>query len=121
MFFGSLETVPLKYEDTDHVLVFPGILEHLVTLLFPDIPEEKETRNNYFIIFTKGNPPFQFSFWFSHAACEILVPRPGIKPVFLTAEAQSLNPWTVRKFPAFHFRIHSFSHFSHLQLHLMTV
>ena len=64
MFFGSLETLLLKYEYTDHVLVFPGILEHLVILLFPDIPEEKETRNNYFIIFTKGSPPFRFSFWF---------------------------------------------------------
>lgn len=64
MFFGSLETVLLKYEYTDHVLVFPGILEHLVILLFPDIPEEKEIRNNYFIIFTKGSTPFRFSFWF---------------------------------------------------------
>ena len=51
MFFGSLETVPLKYEDTDHVLVFPGILEHLVILLFPDIPEEKETSTHLFLTY----------------------------------------------------------------------
>ena len=27
-------------------------------------------------------------------ACEILVPRPGIEPIPLTLEVQSLNPWT---------------------------
>lgn len=46
MCFGSLEMVFLKYVYTDHILVFLGILEHLVILPFPDIPEEEETRSN---------------------------------------------------------------------------
>ena len=29
-----------------------------------------------------------------HTECRILVPRPGVEPVFLTLEARSLNHWT---------------------------
>ena len=32
-----------------------------------------------------------------HVACGILVPQPGIEPVFPAVEAWSLNHWTVRE------------------------
>ena len=35
------------------------------------------------------------------AACGILFPRPGIKPVPPELEAQSLNHWTAREVPKF--------------------
>ena len=38
-----------------------------------------------------------FLFWPSHAACGILVTRPGIKHVPLAVEAQSLNHWAPGK------------------------
>ena len=38
-------------------------------------------------------------FWPHRAACGILVPRPGIKPVPSAVEAQSPNHWTTREFP----------------------
>ena len=34
-----------------------------------------------------------------HHACGILVPQPGIEPVPLAVEAQSLNHWTTREVP----------------------
>ena len=34
-----------------------------------------------------------------HAACRILVPQPGIKPMILAAEARTLSRWTTREFP----------------------
>ena len=37
--------------------------------------------------------------WPRHAACGILVPWPGIKPVPPALEAQSLNHWTAREVP----------------------
>ena len=40
-----------------------------------------------------------FFFWPSLAACGILVPRPGIKPVPPEVEARSPNHWTAREFP----------------------
>ena len=42
--------------------------------------------------------PFSF-FQPRHAACEILVPWPRIKPVSLAVEARGPNHWTTRKFP----------------------
>ena len=30
-------------------------------------------------------------------ACRILVPQPGIEPMLLAVEAQSLNHWTARE------------------------
>ena len=38
-------------------------------------------------------------FWPCHAACGILVPRPGIKPTSSALEAQNLNHWTTREVP----------------------
>ena len=32
-------------------------------------------------------------------ACEILLPQPGIKPIFPAQKACSLNPWAVREIP----------------------
>ena len=40
-----------------------------------------------------------FFFWLCHAACGILVPRPGIKPVSPALGAWSLNHWTAREVP----------------------
>ena len=46
-----------------------------------------------------------FFFWLCRAACRILVPWPGIKPVPPPAvEAWSLNHWTAREFPYTHFK-----------------
>ena len=42
---------------------------------------------------------FYFFFWPYHAACGILVPRSGIKPVLPAVEVQSLNHWTAREVP----------------------
>ena len=39
------------------------------------------------------------NFSFGSMACGILVPQPGIKPVPLAMEAQSLNHWTTREVP----------------------
>ena len=36
-------------------------------------------------------------------ACGILVPRPGIEPSPPALEAQSVNHWTAREVPIFHF------------------
>ena len=41
-----------------------------------------------------------FFFWPRHAACGILVPRPGMEPVPPAVEARSLNRWTTREVPA---------------------
>ena len=38
-----------------------------------------------------------FLFWLYHSACSVLVPRPGIEPVPLAAEAQSLNHWATKE------------------------
>ena len=38
-----------------------------------------------------------FWFWLYHTACRILVPQPGIEPLPLAVEAQSLNHWTARE------------------------
>ena len=40
-----------------------------------------------------------FYFWLCHAACGILVPRPGIEPVRPAVEAWNLNHWTSREVP----------------------
>ena len=42
-----------------------------------------------------------FIFWPHHAACRILVPRPGIKPVPPAVETWSLNHWTAREVPPY--------------------
>ena len=42
---------------------------------------------------------FFFFFWPHHAACGILVPRPGIEPRPPTVEAWSPNHWTARELP----------------------
>ena len=41
--------------------------------------------------------------WPRHAACGILVSRPGIEPGPLAVKARSPNHWTARKFPIFSF------------------
>ena len=38
-----------------------------------------------------------FFFFWGHAACRILVPRPGIEPMPLAVKAQSPNHWTARE------------------------
>lgn len=58
MSVGSLKMVSLKYGQKDHILVFLGILEHLGIPPRPDIPEEKQIKNNlYFNMFMKSSPP----------------------------------------------------------------
>ena len=49
--------------------------------------------------------PFFFFFFFRprHAACRILVPRPGIKPMPPALGAQSLNHWAAREVPLKYF------------------
>lgn len=42
IFLCSLEMLFLKCLQVDHLLVFPGILEHLVILQCPDIPKENK-------------------------------------------------------------------------------
>ena len=44
-----------------------------------------------------------FFFWLLHAACKILVPQPGLEPMLLAGEAQSLNPWTTKEVPKYNF------------------
>ena len=65
-----------------------GLLDHMVIL---------------FVIFWGISILFLFYFylfiWPCHAACRILVPRPGIKPGPPAVEAQSLNHWTAREVP----------------------
>ena len=46
----------------------------------------------------KGESLFFFS-WQHPVACRISVPLQGIKLVPPAVEAQSLNPWTAKKFP----------------------
>ena len=41
----------------------------------------------------------RFSFWLHLEACGILVPQPGIEPVFPAVEVWSPNHWTTREFP----------------------
>ena len=45
---------------------------------------------------------FFLIFLLCHAACGILVTRPGIEPMPLALEAQSLNHWTAKGNPHFH-------------------
>ena len=42
---------------------------------------------------------FSFFFFLAARAYRILVPQPGIKPMTLAVEAQSLNHWTTREVP----------------------
>ena len=46
-------------------------------------------------------------FWLYLMVCGILVPQPGIKPVPLAVEEQSLNYWTIREvcFKIFNFSL----------------
>ena len=39
-----------------------------------------------------------YFFWPHHAACGILVPRPGVEPRPSAVKAQSPNHWTAREF-----------------------
>ena len=41
----------------------------------------------------------RFSFWLHLEACGILVPQPGIEPVFPAVEVWSPNHWTTREVP----------------------
>ena len=43
---------------------------------------------------------FSYLFIYGHTLCEILIPRPGIKPVPPALGAWSLNHWTARKVPS---------------------
>ena len=45
----------------------------------------------------------EFLFWLCHMACGILVPQPGTKPTPPALEASSLNSWTAREVPLWHF------------------
>ena len=45
---------------------------------------------------------FFLIFWPHHAACGILVPRPGIEPTPPAVEARSPNHWTAREAPRRH-------------------
>ena len=45
-----------------------------------------------------------FIFWPRCAACAVLVPQPGIKPVTPAVETQSINHWTTREIPWFPFK-----------------
>ena len=51
--------------------------------------------------FSFSLPPFLlpslFLSWVPHAACGILVPPPGIKPIFPASEAWSLDHWIPRE------------------------
>ena len=50
----------------------------------------------------KGKPKLgaiRIFFWRCQGTCRILLPRPGIEPVPLVLEAQSLNHWTTREVP----------------------
>ena len=58
----------------EHLLVFTGYLNLFIFKIF-------------------------FIFWLHHAACGILVPRPGIEPGPPAVEAWSPNHWTAREFP----------------------
>ena len=61
-----------------------------------------------------------------HAACDILVPQPGIEPVPPALEAWSLNHWTTKEvpflWPPSHlcFFLGSFIHFHEVTYHLST-
>ena len=50
-----------------------------------------------------------FFFWPHHAACGVLVPRPGIEPRHPAVETQSLNHWTAREVPRENFFMFKFS------------
>ena len=57
----------------------------------------------YMYIYTYIYIYFFFS-WLQHAACEILVPEPGTKPMGPTVEVQNLNCWITREVPTTLFR-----------------
>ena len=42
---------------------------------------------------------FVFVFWLHSVPCGTLVPQPGIEPVPIALETQSLNHWTAREVP----------------------
>ena len=60
---------------------------------------------NFHIVFQTGCTNLHFYllllFWWSCAACGILVSRPGIEPTPTAVEAQSLNHWTATRVPFF--------------------
>ena len=51
-------------------------------------------------VFVSLKKYFTFIFWLHHAACGILVPRPGIEPGSLAMRTRSPNHWTNRWFLA---------------------
>ena len=54
----------------------------------------------FFVFFLKTRRPFIYLFfWLCPAACDILVPRPGIKPGPLAVRAPSPNHWPAREVP----------------------
>ena len=61
----------------------------------------KENQAHYVKISQKYIVWFFFFFWLGWAAYGILVPRPGIEPVFPTVIAWSLNHWSTRKVPKY--------------------
>ena len=80
---------PLRYSSFNFWFIF--------TLIF-------RLSNFYHSIFsfTDSFPVISILFcFFGCATCGILVPWPGIKPLPLTVEAQSLNHWTAREVPLF--------------------
>ena len=52
-----------------------------------------------FFFLSYNSPSSAFIYLFSHRAYGILVPRPGIKPVPFSVEAESLNSWAAREVP----------------------
>ena len=69
------------------------LVKYFITYYVPFSLRESEIHNR-----VQGFLCFLF-FWPRQAACGILVPRPGIKPVPPALGARSLNHWTAREVP----------------------
>ena len=76
--------------------------------------EQSQDRQVCFLFFFKCNPFLYFYFLFKKLfwphcmSCGILVPWPGIEPMSLAVEAQSLNHWTTREVSTTLFMAHFF-------------
>ena len=85
---GLVALAPIVQESTVHQLY-----HHLIEPLW-------RLNEIIYTVSTIQHILFQMSlFFFLGAACRILVPWPGIKPVPPAMEAQSLNHWTTREVP----------------------
>ena len=89
-----------KYTNRAGVLLLCSILgKHLhgITINSYNVLDQIVTNNCliliYFSFFKK------IFYWLHHAACGILVPRSGIKPMPFAWDMLCLNHWTTREFP----------------------